>query len=544
MNGSFESAASPFGDPKYGREAELGGHVIHSNPTWSLEDNQKPLTGWVGAFVVFAGLYVTATLRQAPHPEFIERLLPYSAAAAAYNFIDQLWDWRHVLILMGIFVGMFLTETLVFRTHRRHFDFENPRTLDGAAWERIIGRWLALLFCIVLFMSLYVFLGEYNFHHFDLWGVLFEGKQIQPPEKLGRPPELYEVAFHYYGRYILFLAFAMPALWIFSLPYFWMVERYARPNGPVDEFLVLWLCLKRFAFGVQSLGSPAARVRAQAAARRGPHGLTEPGTGADMKSAIKNPHVINLLRGLAVKGFWVPLMMLWALDNWQRWEHNTHLLLYAHAPVDWGDPHAVAHFLRELHFGAFSLIIVLDLSIAVVDYIASMRLLDTQVTTAEPTLLGWVVALACYPPFNMQVTPIYFYYPGEHHWDHMVSFSPVWSILVSLGILFLMGTYTWATFAFGLRFSNLTNRGVICCGPYRWVRHPAYICKNSSWWLQSMPFFWHGTAVEIAVVIVHLAALNGIYFLRAWTEERHLRREPHYQEYCRKVPYRFIPGIW
>ena len=38
------------------------------------------------------------------------------------------------------------------------------------------------------------------------------------------------------------------------------------------------------------------------------------------------------------------------------------------------------------------------------------------------------------------------------------------------------------------RFSNLTHRGIITNGPYRYSKHPAYLAKNLSWWLVSMPF--------------------------------------------------------
>jgi protein-S-isoprenylcysteine O-methyltransferase Ste14 len=35
-----------------------------------------------------------------------------------------------------------------------------------------------------------------------------------------------------------------------------------------------------------------------------------------------------------------------------------------------------------------------------------------------------------------------------------------------------------------------------------------------------------------------------LYFLRAITEERHLGNDPDYREYCKKVRYRFVPGVW
>jgi protein-S-isoprenylcysteine O-methyltransferase Ste14 len=83
-----------------------------------------------------------------------------------------------------------------------------------------------------------------------------------------------------------------------------------------------------------------------------------------------------------------------------------------------------------------------------------------------------------------------------------------------------------------VRFSNLTNRGVITTGPYRWSKHPAYITKNLSWWMISVPFVadagWP-TAVQSCLL---LAGVNLIYFLRARTEERHLSQDPVYRDYA------------
>jgi len=92
--------------------------------------------------------------------------------------------------------------------------------------------------------------------------------------------------------------------------------------------------------------------------------------------------------------------------------------------------------------------------------------------------------------------------------------------------------YALSTVAFGLRFSNLTHRGIITDGPYRWSKHPAYISKNLSWWLISMPFLslpgWGESLRNCALLLL----LNLIYYLRAKTEERHLGRDAVYLAYC------------
>jgi len=84
---------------------------------------------------------------------------------------------------------------------------------------------------------------------------------------------------------------------------------------------------------------------------------------------------------------------------------------------------------------------------------------------------------------------------------------------------------------FGVRFSNLTHRGILTNGPYRFTKHPAYITKNLSWWLISIPFL-HAPATAAIRHSIALGCINTIYFLRARTEERHLSRDPVYVAYA------------
>ena len=96
-----------------------------------------------------------------------------------------------------------------------------------------------------------------------------------------------------------------------------------------------------------------------------------------------------------------------------------------------------------------------------------------------------------------------------------------------------MVVYVWATIAFGARFSNLTHRGIITNGPYRYTKHPAYLAKNLSWWLISTPFMLTGSVEGTLRRCLLLGLLNLIYYFRAKTEERHLSLDPVYQRYAR-----------
>jgi protein-S-isoprenylcysteine O-methyltransferase Ste14 len=128
-------------------------------------------------------------------------------------------------------------------------------------------------------------------------------------------------------------------------------------------------------------------------------------------------------------------------------------------------------------------------------------------------------------------------------WGSLLSGYPVLQGVFSVIILGLMAIYTWASVSFGLRFSNLTHRGVITNGPYRFSKHPAYLSKNLSWWFEAMPFIapfvfgfrgagWSGHWAGAAAHTLRLLGVNLIYYIRARTEERHLSHDPLYVRYA------------
>jgi protein-S-isoprenylcysteine O-methyltransferase Ste14 len=152
--------------------------------------------------------------------------------------------------------------------------------------------------------------------------------------------------------------------------------------------------------------------------------------------------------------------------------------------------------------------------------------------SVEPTLEGWLVALVCYQPFYALIGGAYFRYEGSVNWETWTSTSPMLRNVLMTAIILLSLTYAFSTVAFGLRFSNLTHRGIITGGPYRFSKHPAYLTKNLSWWLISVPFALNDGWAQAARRCALLLLLNGIYFLRARTEERHLSADPTYVAYA------------
>jgi protein-S-isoprenylcysteine O-methyltransferase Ste14 len=228
--------------------------------------------------------------------------------------------------------------------------------------------------------------------------------------------------------------------------------------------------------------------------------------------------IANHYRGWLIKAFYLPLFVVF-----------THGQLNGIITYDLSGVRASN--LRLFHF-LTDLIYALDVLYATVGYILSSRLIDTHLRTAEPTMFGWAVALECYMPFwGKLFAPLYLHYEGigfETWLAGVPTMRWVWAAV----ILVLEGIYLLATFAFGVRFSNLTNRGILTNGPYRYTKHPAYIAKNLSWWMITLPFIPNHGWVDAVKWSLGLAGVSTVYFLRAKTEERHLSKDPAYVEYA------------
>jgi protein-S-isoprenylcysteine O-methyltransferase Ste14 len=190
------------------------------------------------------------------------------------------------------------------------------------------------------------------------------------------------------------------------------------------------------------------------------------------------------------------------------------------------------HHLKGIYDWAYFVLYFIDVALVSMNYPMSLRLTDTQIRSTEPTMLGWITALICYQPFWSLVGGQYLDYESGTAWDLWLEHLPWLQIIWGSAVIALIAIYVWATVAFGARFSNLTHRGIITNGPYRYTKHPAYLAKNLSWWLISVPFMWSGNLAMTARHCVLLGLLNAVYYLRAKTEERHLGLDPVYVQYA------------
>lgn len=229
--------------------------------------------------------------------------------------------------------------------------------------------------------------------------------------------------------------------------------------------------------------------------------------------------LIQYALGWLVKAFFIPLMYLMYMSSYQYFLGVDFTVVISSA--------------RTLYDFFYEFSYLVDLLFACIGYVLMMRLLDTHIRTTEPTVKGWLVALICYEPFWTLTYGTYLAYDTDNFaWGHWLESYPTLYALWASLILVFLAIYAASTVTFGLRFSNLTHRGILTNGPYRFCKHPAYVSKNISWWLIAVPFIAEGSLLEALRDCLLLLGVNVIYYLRARTEERHLSWDPVYREYA------------
>jgi protein-S-isoprenylcysteine O-methyltransferase Ste14 len=155
-------------------------------------------------------------------------------------------------------------------------------------------------------------------------------------------------------------------------------------------------------------------------------------------------------------------------------------------------------------------------------------------------------------PCDRLIVPIYFVFSfgtifiagldgGRFHWsgDILVAL-----IFISY-VIYLFGNFlaSWAVsanpfFSSESRLQLDRNQKVTRLGPYRLIRHPAYLATIIIWPVTGVMLkSWY------AVIPGLMAALT--MFIRTVYEDSMLHTElPGYAEYTQQVHYRLFPGIW
>jgi len=239
----------------------------------------------------------------------------------------------------------------------------------------------------------------------------------------------------------------------------------------------------------------------------------------------------------AVKGFFLAFMasiLTGPVNGFTDPGTWRNLAGHAAQVFSWGwvnEPNGVAQRLLPLVAALVAEVFFIDILFGGLGYIMTFRPLDTHIRSAHPTLLGWVAALSCYPPLTIMGNGMALDYRQTPEWFYWFAGLPWLALVWASLIVLLVAFYAWSTLVFGMRFSNLTHRGILTHGPYSLTKHPAYLTKVLFWWMVHMPFLNPDSRWEALRNTLLLLFISWVYWLRARTEERHLRTDPVYEQY-------------
>lgn len=257
------------------------------------------------------------------------------------------------------------------------------------------------------------------------------------------------------------------------------------------------------------------------------------------KNIVINSEEKTSILAWLLKAFYAPLMI-----NWLAWHifslTNNIYNLYLNWNINLENSIYV-FFNSNLFPSLFALILFIDVLFFTIWYLVESSFLKNKIISVEPTVFWWVVALICYPPFNSSLTNIVWWYSSDM-WQFWNNF---FHIIFNSLILILMWIYSRASLALWLKASNLTNRWIVKSWPYKYSRHPAYLCKNLAWWIWWLPIIFssiYKTDLKtLFFAIFSLSIWSYMYYLRAKTEEIHLSNDKDYINYKKEVKNMFIP---
>lgn len=205
-----------------------------------------------------------------------------------------------------------------------------------------------------------------------------------------------------------------------------------------------------------------------------------------------------------------------------------------------------------LYNNAILFLFSIDLFVFCIGYLSELSLLKNKIRSVETSFAGVFFCLICYAPF-VAITEGFIHLPQNDNYTAFGDINSPITWLFRIPAIFFLIIYASASIALGTKASNLTNRGTVSKFPYNIVRHPAYVAKNLFWLLTIIPMFFvdfNGINFSLAkyirdliLIIFAMISCATVYYFRALTEERHLIKDPDYQQYTQKVKYRFIPFI-
>jgi hypothetical protein len=236
------------------------------------------------------------------------------------------------------------------------------------------------------------------------------------------------------------------------------------------------------------------------------------------RGVARRADLIEHARLWLIKGFFIPLFFVY--------------LTHGIGEVDRAAGALARGNFASIYVFLWHLMSLVDLAFATGGLIVTLRLIDGHARATDGTALGWVACLACFQPAWSFLYTRYLGYEGDMTWGPWLEPIPLLYVAWGSVILALTALFTWSTVVFGYRFSQLAHRGIVTNGPYRLTKHPAYVAKNLSWWLISIPWLPTLGTPEAVRNCALLLLVNYIHVLRARAEERLLSQDPDYVAYA------------
>jgi protein-S-isoprenylcysteine O-methyltransferase Ste14 len=229
-----------------------------------------------------------------------------------------------------------------------------------------------------------------------------------------------------------------------------------------------------------------------------------------------------------LKLFFIPSMLSLTIQNGIVMVEYL-LLLFNNGQID-----SSVLFSHNLYPLIIYTVLFITTGLYTIGYIVESKLLNSEIKSIDTSFFGWLVTLVCYYPFYLIISN---YLPMMTN-DFSYFINDTFTIIVFISLIPLHLFKLWCVITLGWKCSNLTNRGIIRNGPYKWVRHPHYAVKLLIWWITFLPIL-----INDPIYIIGMLFWTLIYYLRAITEEYHLMNDQEYVNYKNQVIYRFIPTL-
>lgn len=195
-------------------------------------------------------------------------------------------------------------------------------------------------------------------------------------------------------------------------------------------------------------------------------------------------------------------------------------------------------FVTRLDLAIFGLIVFSILP----GYIFASRLIATDLKRVDRTWFGWAINFSCYPPLNAAIFGNWVRYVPAAETRQIYEGAPAWAyhtlpniplaLFVGGMVIFFALIHLWGEAIVGIRAANMSSRGIITTGPFRFTRHPIYVSKCFQWAFLFFPIlngFGILNSIQSGILFFLVCA---IYIGRALGEEKLLATNENYTKYA------------